>query len=62
MEKRSDSTGSLVDASVVEEHFNSGPKAVWRVPHSGPSGWSLCGVKKACSPGVTRDVKGGMDW
>jgi hypothetical protein len=60
MEKRFESIGSLVEVSFVDEHFRSCPNALWRRSHNRPSAWSLCGVKKTCRPGVTRDVKGGI--
>jgi hypothetical protein len=61
MLKRSDSVGSLIEVSLVEEHFTSEPTTSCSCRHSSSSEVESDGVKKMCRPGDTRDVNGGVE-
>jgi hypothetical protein len=61
MLKRSESTGSLMEVSLVVEHFSPASIKACSCSHRAISGVDLRGVNKTCRPGDTRDVKGGVE-
>jgi hypothetical protein len=61
MLKRSESTESLMEVSLVVEHFRPASMNACSCSHRAGSGVDLRGVNKTCRPGDTRDVNGGVD-
>lgn len=61
MLNRSESTGSLMELSSVEEHFNPASTKACNCSHRACSGVDLSGVNRTWRPGDTRDVKGGVE-
>lgn len=62
MVKRSDRMGSLIELSLVDEQFRPAFINACSCSHRACGGVVFSGVNRTCSPGVTRDVNGGVDW
>lgn len=61
MLKRSDRMGSLIELCAVDEQSSSALTNACSCSHRACGGVDSRGVNKRCSPGVTRDVNGGVD-